>query len=59
MKIRRVIRAILVLGIFNTVGRASTVVHDPIHTVLNVAQQLYGQVKQECSMPKISRNTPR
>jgi hypothetical protein len=28
-------------------GRASTVVHDPIHTVLNVAQQLYGQIKQE------------
>jgi hypothetical protein len=47
MKIKQVIRAILLLGIFNTVGRASTVVHDPIHTVLNVAQQLYGQVKQE------------
>ena len=29
------------------VVRASTVVHDPIHTVLNVAQQVYGQVRQE------------
>jgi hypothetical protein len=28
-------------------GRTSTVVHDPIHTVLNVAQQVYGQVRQE------------
>jgi hypothetical protein len=28
-------------------SRASTTVHDPIHTVLNVAQQVYGQVKQE------------
>jgi hypothetical protein len=31
----------------NTAVRASTVVHDPIHTVLNVAQQVYGQVRQE------------
>ena len=27
--------------------RQHGVVHDPIHTVLNVAQQVYGQVKQE------------
>jgi hypothetical protein len=47
MKIRTVIRAILLLGFFSASGRANTVVHDPIHTVLNVAQQLYGQVKQE------------
>src|SRR4029077_11881179 len=47
MKIKQVTRAVLLLGIFNTVGRASTVVHDPIHTVLNVAQQMYGQVRQE------------
>jgi hypothetical protein len=32
---------------FGAAGRASTVVHDPIHTVLNVAQQVYGQVRQE------------
>ncbi len=38
---------ILLLWSFGLAGRASTVVHDPIHTVLNVAQQLYGQVKQE------------
>jgi hypothetical protein len=47
MKIKPLIRAILLLGFFSAPGRASTVVHDPIHTVLNVAQQLYGQVKQE------------
>jgi hypothetical protein len=46
MKIRRVISvAIITLGI-GSPGRANTV-HDPIHTVLNVAQQVYGQVKQE------------
>ena len=28
-------------------SQASSTVHDPIHTVLNVAQQVYGQVKQE------------
>jgi hypothetical protein len=28
-------------------GSANMVVHDPIHTVLNVAQQVYGQIKQE------------
>ena len=34
-------------GVFSAVVRAGTVVHDPIHTVLNVAQQVYGQVRQE------------
>jgi hypothetical protein len=47
MKVKSLTRAMFLLGIFNTVVRASTVVHDPIHTVLNVAQQVYGQVKQE------------
>jgi len=47
MKIKRFGGVILLLWIFSLAGRASTVVHDPIHTVLNVAQQLYGQVKQE------------
>ena len=47
MKVKKLTRAMFLLGIFNTVVRASTVVHDPIHTVLNVAQQVYGQVKQE------------
>ena len=28
-------------------SQATGTVHDPIHTVLNVAQQVYGQVKQE------------
>ena len=47
MKINRLVRALLLLWGFGAAGRASTVVHDPIHTVLNVAQQVYGQVRQE------------
>jgi hypothetical protein len=47
MKMKRFGGVILLLWSFGLAGRASTVVHDPIHTVLNVAQQLYGQVKQE------------
>jgi hypothetical protein len=47
MKMRKFGGVILLLWSFSLAGRASTVVHDPIHTVLNVAQQLYGQVKQE------------
>lgn len=35
------------LWCFCTAARAATEVHDPIHTVLNVAQQVYGQVRQE------------
>ena len=31
----------------SSLGERALVVHDPIHTVLNVAQQVYGQVKQE------------
>src|SRR6266404_5854556 len=38
--------AIVTLGICIQ-GHAYNTVHDPIHTVLNVAQQVYGQVKQE------------
>jgi hypothetical protein len=47
MKRKRFAGVILLLWSFSLAGRASTVVHDPIHTVLNVAQQLYGQIKQE------------
>ena len=47
MKIKRFLRLIILLWSFGAPGRASTVVHDPIHTVLNVAQQVYGQIKQE------------
>jgi hypothetical protein len=47
MKIGSVISATFLLCLSNTTGRAATVVHDPIHTVLNVAQQVYGQVRQE------------
>jgi len=35
------------LWCFFAAARAATDVHDPIHTVLNVAQQVYGQVRQE------------
>jgi hypothetical protein len=47
MKRKRVAEVMILLWSFGVSGRASTVVHDPIHTVLNVAQQVYGQVKQE------------
>jgi hypothetical protein len=47
MKIKRVARVLILLWSIGSAGRASTVVHDPIHTVLNVAQQLYGQIRQE------------
>ena len=47
MKIKRVLRVILLLWSFSVPGRGSTVVHDPIHTVLNVAQQVDGQIRQE------------
>jgi hypothetical protein len=47
MKIKRVLRVILLLWSFSVPGRGSTVVHDPIHTVLNVAQQVYGQIRKE------------
>jgi hypothetical protein len=47
MKIKPVLRVILLLWSFSVPGRGSTVVHDPIHTVLNVAQQVYGQIRQE------------
>jgi hypothetical protein len=47
MKIKRLVRVIIFFCSFSAPGLASTVVHDPIHTVLNVAQQVYGQVRQE------------
>ncbi len=47
MKVKKIMRLIILMWIFSPAGRASTVVHDPIHTVLNVAQQVYGQVRQE------------
>jgi hypothetical protein len=47
MKIRGLTSSMFLLCMFNPAVRASTVVHDPIHTVLNVAQQVIGQVRQE------------
>jgi hypothetical protein len=47
MKISSLTLSMFLWWIGNTAVRASTVVHDPIHTVLNVAQQVYGQVRQE------------
>jgi cob(I)alamin adenosyltransferase len=47
MKPQRIVSvAIVTLGICIQ-GHAYNTVHDPIHTVLNVAQQVYGQIKQE------------
>src|SRR6516164_6749476 len=47
MKIARVcLLAIMTLELCVS-SQATSTVHDPIHTVLNVAQQVYGQVKQE------------
>ena len=46
MKIKAKSLIALVLWCFSSLGRATTV-HDPIHTVLNVAQQVIGQVRQE------------
>jgi hypothetical protein len=47
MKTRRVISVTIITLGMCAPGRAYNTVHDPIHTVLNVAQQVYGQVKQE------------
>jgi hypothetical protein len=47
MRISSLTLSMFLWRIGNTAVRASTVVHDPIHTVLNVAQQVYGQVRQE------------
>jgi hypothetical protein len=47
MKVKRIVgTTVLLWGLVATV-RATVVMHDPIHTVLNIAQQVYGQVKQE------------
>jgi hypothetical protein len=47
MKLGRIITAAVFFWILGSTGEATTVVHDPVHTVLNIAQQVYGQVKQE------------
>jgi hypothetical protein len=47
MNIKKIGQGILLVWSLSLPGRANMVVHDPIHTALNVAQQLYGQVKQE------------
>ena len=47
MNVKRIVgTTVLLWGLIATV-RATVVMHDPIHTVLNIAQQVYGQVKQE------------
>jgi hypothetical protein len=46
MKIKSRSLIALALWCLSSFGRATTV-HDPIHTVLNVAQQVIGQVRQE------------
>jgi hypothetical protein len=47
MKVKRVVSVtVITLGVCIP-SYAYNTVHDPIHTVLNVAQQVYGQIKQE------------
>jgi phage-related protein len=47
MKTKRLISVVMATLGLCTESRAYNTVHDPIHTVLNVAQQVYGQVRQE------------
>lgn len=47
MKIKRIVGSTILLWSFFATARATVVMHDPIHTVMNIAQQVYGQVKQE------------
>ena len=47
MNIKRIIGTTVLLWSLIATVRATVVMHDPIHTVLNIAQQVYGQVKQE------------
>jgi hypothetical protein len=47
MKLSRICAAGVFIWILSRTGEATMIVHDPVHTVLNIAQQVYGQVKQE------------
>jgi hypothetical protein len=47
MKITKALPVVVMTMELCLPSRASNTVHDPIHTVLNIAQQAYGQVKQE------------
>jgi phage-related protein len=47
MKTKRLISVMMATLGLCIESRAYNTVHDPIHTVLNVAQQVYGQVRQE------------
>jgi prophage DNA circulation protein len=47
MKIKRIAGTTILLWCLRVTAGATVVMHDPIHTVLNIAQQVYGQVKQE------------
>src|SRR6266446_3425555 len=47
MKITKVFPVVLMTMELCLPSRGSNTFHDPIHTTLNIAQQVYGQVKQE------------
>jgi uncharacterized phage infection (PIP) family protein YhgE len=47
MNVKRIVGTTFLLWSLIATVRATVVMHDPIHTVLNIAQQVYGQVKQE------------
>jgi hypothetical protein len=45
--VKRIVGTTVLLWSLIATVRATVVMHDPIHTVLNIAQQVYGQMKQE------------
>jgi hypothetical protein len=47
MKIKSIVGITILIWGLSATTQATVVMHDPIHTVLNIAQQVYGQVKQE------------
>ena len=47
MNVTRVVSVVLMTIGLCLPGRGSNTVHDPIHTALNIGEQVYGQVKQE------------
>ena len=47
MKLTKVLPLVLMMIQLCSPSGSTNTVHDPIHTTLNIAQQVYGQVKQE------------
>jgi len=47
MKLTKLLPLVLMMIQLCSPSGSTNTVHDPIHTALNIAQQVYGQVKQE------------